>query len=133
MIKYITHLCMAVFVLLSSIGVKAHTMYCHDSSSVSLFVPPKACCDVPFKKQEDNSAVAIPSCCIVFSGELAFEYENTVPDIQFTDFSFDLAFFESAFIGPQPFYRKALVIEDQNLPPPRSLKPHRSLFQVYII
>ena len=131
--KHTIHLCMALFVLLSSVGVKAHTMYCHDTASVSLFVPPKACCDIPLKEYEEEASLATPTCCLVVSGDVVFEYENTVPDLQFADFSFDVSYIGSDFIDPQANFTMELVLEDQNLAPPQVSNIHRSLFQVYII
>lgn len=132
-IKYILHLCMACFVLLSSVGVKAHTMHCHDTASVSFFVPPKACCDVPSKIFEGERELSAPSCCLVISEDLVFEYENTVPDIQGINLSFDFVIFISSYIRPQEIFNSSIELEDQNLPPPIASSTHRSFLQVYII
>lgn len=132
-IKSILRMCMALFVLLSSVGVEAHTMYCHDQASVSLFVQPKACCGSSSTIYKGESTIATPSCCLVLSEDLQFEYENTVPDIQFADFSFDPVLTPSSYIGLAGFFNSFIELEEQNLPPPIVLYVHRSLIQVYII
>lgn len=123
---------MALFVLLSSIGVKAHTMYCHDNASTSLFVSPDTCCDVSQKIVEEEGFNAV-SCCLVVSEDFVYEYENPVPDIQWTDFSVVALWQASSYITVPQFIPVPVQIEEQNLPPPLYRSPQRAVIQVYII